>query len=221
MHELEVLALRVVDQRHGGRRDAREVGDLARVVHAELDRAAAMLRAQAQQSERQADVVVEVAERREHRLVACVPPQDRSEHLLYGGLAVGAHDRDERRCKALPPVARKVAESQPRVLDHERRQRLLAGVAPVDHRRCGAARGSLREELVPVEALAAQRHEELPRAQLAAVRRYALERRVAARGARAEQRRCFPQRHHAPPLFASAARATAMSENGTRRPAIS
>ena len=37
VHELLVLALRVVDERDRGRRDARQQCDLARVVHAEFD----------------------------------------------------------------------------------------------------------------------------------------------------------------------------------------
>jgi hypothetical protein len=62
VHELLVLALRVVDQRHRGRAPARQHLDLARVVHAELDhRHAVQARAQAQQRQRHADVVVQVA----------------------------------------------------------------------------------------------------------------------------------------------------------------
>ena len=64
-HELEVLALRVVDERDRRRGDLRQAGDLAGVVHAELDHRGAAAVAQAQQRQRQADVVVEVALGRE------------------------------------------------------------------------------------------------------------------------------------------------------------
>src|ERR1051326_6944474 len=42
VHELKMLALRVVDERNAGPRDVGEISDLALVVHAELDRAPAV-----------------------------------------------------------------------------------------------------------------------------------------------------------------------------------
>ena len=60
-HELLMLALRVVDQRHCRLGDVSKIVDLARMIHAELDHADNVVRAQAQQRERQADLVVQVA----------------------------------------------------------------------------------------------------------------------------------------------------------------
>jgi hypothetical protein len=62
----EVGALGVVHQRHVGTREARQVVDLAGMVHAHLDHRGAMAWRAAQQHQRQADVVVEVALRRQH-----------------------------------------------------------------------------------------------------------------------------------------------------------
>ena len=56
-----------------GPRELREVADLAQMVHAHLDHRVAVLVAQAQQRERHADVVVEIAGGGEHRVVARLP----------------------------------------------------------------------------------------------------------------------------------------------------
>ena len=87
-HEFQVLALRIVDERDGGASHAGEMGDFALVVHAELDGAPAMRRAQAQQSQRHADVVVQVSRRRKHSVAAGMTTQDRGQHFLHGRLAV-------------------------------------------------------------------------------------------------------------------------------------
>jgi hypothetical protein len=87
-HEFQVLALRIVDERHGGAGNAGEIGDFSLVVHAELNRAPAMCRAQAQQSQRHADIVVQVSRRRKHGIGAGMTTQDRGQHFPHGRLAV-------------------------------------------------------------------------------------------------------------------------------------
>ena len=216
-----MLALCVVHEGNGGLRDVREIGDLALVVHAQLDRAPAVRLAHAQERERQADVVVEVAGSGEDRAFALAAAQDGSEHLLHRGLAVRAHHGDERGTEAQPPVPRQRAERKPRIVDHGDRQRKLAAVVALDERRCGLRRGRFCKKLVSVEALAAQRDKKLVGAQRARIRRHAAEARIGPAHAAAEHRRRFRELHHARLLRASASRATAASENARRSPAIS
>jgi hypothetical protein len=118
-------------------------------------------------------------------------------------------------------LAGKLAERALGIFDdhHGKRERTL--VAPIDHRGGRAARCSGREEIVPIEALAAQRDEKLPAPDAAAVGRDAVEAGVGSARATAAQGRGFAERHHRCPRIASAARATASSENGRRWPAIS
>jgi hypothetical protein len=220
-HELQVLALRVVDQRHRGPRDAGKIRDLALVVHAELDRAPAVRIAHAKQRQRHADVVVEVSRGRKHRLLAGVAAQDRSQHFLHRGLAVRAGHGDKRGVKARAPVSRERAERKPRIVDHGHRQRKLAAVAAIDYRGGGPRRRGAFQEPVAVEALAAQRDKELSRAQRARVGRYAAEAHIGTARARAEHGGRRREVHHAPLPRCKALRATAASENGRRWPAIS
>ena len=63
-HEFQMLALGVVHQRNGGTGQPGQVGNLTGVVHAEFDHADLMRRPQAQQRQRHANVVVEIALRR-------------------------------------------------------------------------------------------------------------------------------------------------------------
>ena len=91
---LEVLVAGVRDQRDRGLRERGERGDLARVVGAHLDHGMAVRRLEAQQRQRHADVVVEVAARRERRARA---GEDRGEQFLGGRLAVAAADAEHER----------------------------------------------------------------------------------------------------------------------------
>ena len=209
-----------------GAGDSREVGDLARVVHAELDCADAVRLAQAEQRERHADVVVEIADGRQHLRIPGGRAQDRGEHFLGGGLAVRAGDRDQRHGEAPAPRARQVAERAARVLrdQHGHRQRGARGEERgVDQRGRRAARRGGREERVAVESFAAQRDEQLAARHVARVGGHAGEPRVADRP-RADHAGGFHHAHHARPPAgqrASACVAAATSENAVLRPAIS
>ena len=220
-HELEVLALGVVDQRDGRRGDAREAGDLAAMIHAELDGAPAVRRPHLEQRERHADVVIQVAGGGEHRLIAGVAPQDCGEHFLHRGLAVGAGDGDEHRCEARAPVARELAKRALAVLHDDDRKRIRPLIVVIDHGGGRAAPDGGIEEVVPIEALAAQGDEEFIAPDRAAVGRHAGKARVGAAGAAAGHARCFGRAHHRVLRRASAARAAAWSENASRSPAIS
>ena len=102
-----------------GRAKRRELRGLAAMVHAELDHRGPVLAPQAQQRERQADRVVEVAFGGEHVVGTEGLAQDRREHLLHRGLAVAAHHHGERHLELRPPVGgeppqRRQADPPPR-----------------------------------------------------------------------------------------------------------
>jgi hypothetical protein len=89
-----VLALGVVDQRHRGPGQVGQVGDLAGMVHAQLDHADLVRGLQPQQSQRHADVVVQIAFGGQGAL-GLPGPQDGRDHLGDGGLAVAAGHADQ------------------------------------------------------------------------------------------------------------------------------
>jgi hypothetical protein len=62
------------------------------MVHAHLDRGVAVRRAQPQQGQRHADVVVQVAFGGQHGGPARFGGQNRGQHFLHRGLAVAAGD---------------------------------------------------------------------------------------------------------------------------------
>ena len=109
LHEFLMFALGIVDQRDGGRCDVGKHVDFARMVHAEFDRADPMVATQAQQRERQADRVVEIA-MREKRVVAGMRDKNGAQHLRDGGLAVAASHRDQWQREPAPPGACKRAQ---------------------------------------------------------------------------------------------------------------
>ncbi len=228
-------ALRVVHQRHGRGRDAREVIDLAGVVHAHLDHRVAMVLAQLEQGERHADVVVEVALGGEHRRArAAMCGQDCREHLLHRRLAVAAGERHQRQREARPPVRGEPPERKARIRDHHLRKRGLARQLARHERGGGAAARRFGDEVVGVEALAPDRDEEIAYLDRAAVARHARETSRRPVHATAQRTRGVLEAHHeslrdvhagvhaAPlPHSASAACATSRSLNGKRTPAIS
>ena len=107
VHEFQVLALRVVHQRHGGLCHRAELCDFARVVHPEFDHADAVFAAQAQDGQRHANVVVQVALRGQRRAVRRMQMQDGSNHLRDRGFAVAAGDADQGQMPLRAPVGAK------------------------------------------------------------------------------------------------------------------
>src|SRR5690606_26119218 len=155
VQELLVLALRVVDQGDGRRRQAGEPGDLADVVHAELDYRGAVPGLERQQRERDADVVVQVAAGGERGL-AEVGGEDRGDHLLDRRLAVAAGHGDERQVEAAPPAGGDPSERLATVRHQQRRRRGALG--PALHGDGSRAPGEgFAAEVVRIEALATQR----------------------------------------------------------------
>ncbi len=221
-HELKVLALCVGDDCDRRPGDLRQVADFALVVHAQLDRAPAVHRPKAQERQRQSDVVVEIALRRKHVLVTRCRPQDAREHFLGRGLAVRTGHANEDGGELRAPVPRELAEREPGVLDHDQRQVDAGRIeCPVDHRGRRAGSRDRGDELVAVELLAAQRHEQVALADRAAVGRHAGKFTVRA-GGRSTQHPCrFGDAHHRWLQAAIDCSATTTSENGWRLPAIS
>ena len=163
LHELLVLALRVVDQRHRGPSQTGQPGDLAGVVHAQLHHADAMLRAQGQQCQRHADVVVEVAPGGMGR-IGGMRTQDAGDHLRHRCLAVAAGHRDQRQAQLRTPAGGEFAQGDAAVgHDQGRQTRSACRGLPrrlADHGGC-TLRSRLVNELVGVKPLATQGHEQV------------------------------------------------------------
>ncbi len=221
------LDVRGADRRdHADRRvrDRCERRDLAAVVHAELDHERPVFRAAAQQRERKAELVVEVALRREARPELA---QDRGAHLLGRGLAVAAGDRDDGAGEARAVTGGERAERARRVGrdEHGNARARRHGVRALDEEAGGARGERVREEAVGIVDLAANRDEEG-----AARQRARIDRRTRERGARiaARERRAGPLRDvaHAEGQahrgrLTSARCASSRSSNGNRsRPRI-
>ncbi len=154
---LEVDGGDLRDHRHVGERHAGERADLAGRRHADLHDRRRVLGPQAQDRERHAEVVVEVALRAQHGAARL---EDARRHVLRRGLADRARDGDERDRRAASHVAPEVGEGERRVGDADDRQaggRLDLGA---DERRRRLLRRGVGEERVAVEAGAADRHEE-------------------------------------------------------------
>jgi hypothetical protein len=179
------------------------------------------MRAQHQHAERQADVVVEVARRRVHLRRAPVRARAGGDHFLDRGLAVGARHRDQRHAELATPVGGEPPERGRGVVDRHQRQPGRRGCGgALDQRRHGAAARGLVQEMVAVEALAAQRDEQVAAARAAAVAAHGLERDVGAAQLAAGRRRRFGKPHHGA-RSRSSRRASAASLNGRRRPPAS
>ncbi len=174
--------------------------------------------AQPEQREREADGVVEVAARREHRVVAVMHAQDRGDHLLHGGLAVAAHHDDHRQVEAATPVRSELAQRGERVVDGDERAARAVAAAGVDERGSRARGEGVGDEVVTVEAFALERDEQIARLDRTAVRGHARERGIGTDEAPAQHRSGDDGLHHAAPRAASAPCAASPSENGVRTP---
>ena len=154
----------VGDQRHVRLHQAAGPGDFAGGVGAQLDHRLAVLGVQTQQRERHADVVVEVAVGGQGALA-----QQDGDHFFNGGLAGVAGDRHARH-RELGGVAGGQAAQTLAGIGHAHVGVEHAGVTALFHQ-CGHRAGvpGLGQEGVAVKTLAAQRHEQAVRAQLAGV----------------------------------------------------
>ena len=101
-----------------GAGDVGERFDLARGVHGDLEHGPAMARLKAQELERDADPVVEIALGDERRGPSA---EDAPEQVLGGRLAAGAGHRDDARVAPLTPQGSDGAEGVERVVDDQDR----------------------------------------------------------------------------------------------------
>ena len=155
IHEFLVLALGIQHQRHLWAGHGGQTGNLAGVVHAHFHHTHAMGIGEAQQRERHADVVVEIAACGKGRLLAHVGNQNGGDHFLDGGLAVAAGDGNERQAEACTPAGRQRAQRQPGI-GHPQGQHTGALEAHFGGDTGCAGRDGGIDEIVPVETLAAQ-----------------------------------------------------------------
>ena len=157
----------VVHQRGIGRGNAGQRRQLAEMVHAHFNHGVTVVSAQIQQGERQADVVVEIARRRQHRVRAKFGAQHRRQHFLHGRFAAGTGNPEHERVHGLAP----------------RRRHLLQGVQRVGHEKAACNAGQIaarhngpcafgqyvRHKIVRVVVLARQRDKQIAFLRLAAV----------------------------------------------------
>ena len=137
------------------------------MVHAHFNHGIAVVFAQIQQCERQANVVVEIARRRQHRVRAEFGTQHRRQHFLHGRFAAGTGNPEHERVHGLAP----------------RRCHLLQGVQRVGHEKAACNAGQIaarhngprafgqhvRHKIVRVVVLARQRDKQIAFLRLAAV----------------------------------------------------
>ena len=220
LHELLVFTLGVVDERDRRRSDGGEGSGFSRVIDPQLDYRRAMVPAQFQQRLRQADVVVEVALGRKRVRLAEMLAQDRGDHLLDRGLAIGADDCHHRNVEALAPMCGEPSERETRVFDDEKRKVSLRSIGFLGDCCGGSPFLCHSDESVPVESLAAQSDEQRAPLERAAVGRHGIEADILTDEARPDRGRGLAQAHHRPHR-ASASLASSASEKGSRRSAIS
>ena len=148
------------DHRHLRARQGRRPGDLAEMIGAQLDHAVLVGIAQAQQRHRQAEIVVEVAVIGEAFGLETrgIPHKDGMHQALDAGLAAVAGHRDQRPPPGTATRRRQQPEGQPGIRDDDLRQRIIH--CPLDQRRDGTIGASLGEEVMGIEALTLQRHEQ-------------------------------------------------------------
>ena len=209
-HEFLVLALRVVDDSDGRPGDLRQFRRFTRMIHANLDHTHAMRRAQRQQRQRQADVVVEIAACCQHGLVAVMRTQARRDHFLDCGLAVGTGHRNQWNMKLAAPVRSKCTQRDSGVFYRSDRQRGRTHMSALDQRGNSARSRSLRDKIMAVILFAAQCNKQIAGFQRAAVGADIRKPHIAAAQFAAEHGRGLTQSHHRT-LPAKTARTTAAS----------
>ena len=216
-HELQVLALGVVDQGHRGPSQISQVGDFTRVVHAQLNHGQRVPCPQAKQGERHTDVVVEVALSRQYpigtaRTFGASGSQDGGDHLRDGGFAVGAGHGDQRQRELRTPACGQRAQRQ-RGVGHLDATEARCGQATMGDGSSCATGLDLGQEIIGVKAHAFEGDEQIALSEAARIGVDAAQRCAAVAhqggvgdaGQQPVQR--LLQRHHgaghaAPPAFA-------------------
>ena len=155
----------VVDQGHGGPRDAAQVGDFPGRAGTHFDDRKAVLRAQTEQGQGHADVVVQIPPRRQHRAAVA---QDRRHHVLDPGLATTAGNRDQRAGKLVADEGRELAQGKGGIGHYPLGNgQILVGA--LHHQAAGLARGA-GEKTMGIETLTTQGDEQIAGLQAAGIR---------------------------------------------------
>ena len=215
-HALHVRRRDVVHQRHLRRHDRSEVGDVARLARAHFVHGELRVLRRVEHGQRQADLVVAIAR---VAVGAAGSREHAGDQRLHRGLAIAAGERDHDRGASLLHASGDLAQRFLGVGAEHARQ--LGLHVAMQQQRGGAVGGGLRGEIVAVEVLAAQRHEQRARRQLAAVGGDGLDRGVGAQvpafgpGGELRER----DRPHA--RASSSSFATLKSSKGVRTPLIS
>ena len=163
-HALQVGGGDVIHQRHFRRDDVGEVGDVARLAGAHLVDGEVRIVGRVDDRQRQADLVVAVAG---VEIGDAGPLQDGDHQRLDRGLAVAAGDGD-RLFHAVALQAGGDARQRQQGIRHDDLRHVDLYLV-VDQHRGGTAHGGVVGEVVPVEALATQRHVKAARHQGARV----------------------------------------------------
>ena len=98
-----MLALRVIHQGHRGLGHGGELGDFARMVHAQFHHGDPVLGAQAQQGQGHPNRVIQITLRGQRRAIGYVLLQDGGDHLRDRGLAIAAGHGDQGQGKLCAP----------------------------------------------------------------------------------------------------------------------
>ena len=103
LHEFLVLALCIVDDRHGRCGNRRQLCGFSRMIHTQLDDRRTVRGIQIQQSQWQANVVVQIATSRQI-VIRKGRLHDRCEHFLDRGFAIATGHHRQRQIKLRAPV---------------------------------------------------------------------------------------------------------------------
>jgi hypothetical protein len=201
----EMLGAGIGDEPDARARERDQRSDVPDAVRAHLDYCAAMRRREAQKRQRHADVVIEIALRRQARPAA---RQDGRGHFLRRRLAVAPADTHERDREFLAPPARELLQRLEGVRHSNVGQRHI-GERALDDGAYGPAGERGGGEIRAVEVRPAQGDEQRAGGERAAVGRHCLERPVIAHERGAEGARGLLQRalHAAAPrIFCASVR---------------
>ena len=105
----------IINQRGIGAGDAGERVELAKVVHAHFDNGIALLRPQGKQSERQADVVVEITGGSQYGRFTELAAQNGGQHLLHRGFAGRTGNAEHHRVHRFAPSGSQGLQRRQRV----------------------------------------------------------------------------------------------------------
>ena len=145
------------------------------MVHAQLNHSYFVARAQPQQGQGHANVVVEITLRGQHG-IGHMRAKDGGDHLRHRGLAVAAGDGYQRQAELRTPAAGQLAQGQFGVCHHQPWQASSIELGlRMAQRGYGAFGFGLCQEIVGIKALALQRHKQVARLDAAGVGVHALQ----------------------------------------------